>query len=312
MHAHDRTNLLEARADVHAVNNTGSTPLWEAAARGDTELVSYLLEQGAEPLFRNSGQNATTPQRVAEEQGHTAAARIIKAHVQKMHHRDKQASRLFRVKLEDVALPPVERVAWLHSWSDVLEKSFNYAVEVCGASETDLNGEYRIEGTHQGNMACLKGSSPTDSGGSARLRWCDGRWVIERVFYADYLIISESVVYYNNGDSENNKSDQTPPMRNWSIEPGSQEAPPSGATADVAIVSGLTPMGFSENAAREQRFLATKNAGVQQATEWLFVHIEDPGLNAPIPDIAPAPPSDGGRSINRAASLTVQTFPKGS
>jgi uncharacterized protein len=52
--------LLDAGADVNAVQHAGYTPLLEAAQSGDSELVELLLERGADPDARlDDGRTAT-------------------------------------------------------------------------------------------------------------------------------------------------------------------------------------------------------------------------------------------------------------
>ena len=47
-----------------------------------------------------------------------------------------------------------------------------------------------------------------------------------------------------------------------------------------SIISGLTSMGFSTEACKRACY-HSKNAGVEQALEWLMMHLEDPDLNDP-------------------------------
>ena len=59
--------LLDAGADVNAVQHQGYTPLLEAAQSGDSELVELLLERGADPDARlDDGRTATDLARDAE------------------------------------------------------------------------------------------------------------------------------------------------------------------------------------------------------------------------------------------------------
>ena len=68
--------LIErGNADVHAVKDDGSTPLHLAAQRGNDEMVSLLLEHGADPLAQNS--QLLAPLNCAAAEGHSHAARLL-------------------------------------------------------------------------------------------------------------------------------------------------------------------------------------------------------------------------------------------
>ena len=54
------------------------------------------------------------------------------------------------------------------------------------------------------------------------------------------------------------------------------------------VVSAVTAMGFSENAAKRAA-LATENTGAEAAVKWAMQHMEDADLNDPLP-----PPGGGG------------------
>jgi ankyrin repeat protein len=59
--------LLDAGADVNAVQHAGYTPLLEAAQSGDSELVELLLERGADPDAQlDDGRTATDLARDSE------------------------------------------------------------------------------------------------------------------------------------------------------------------------------------------------------------------------------------------------------
>jgi ankyrin repeat protein len=59
--------LLDAGADVNAVQHAGYTPLLEAAQSGDSELVELLLERGADPDAKlDDGRTATDLARDSE------------------------------------------------------------------------------------------------------------------------------------------------------------------------------------------------------------------------------------------------------
>jgi len=66
---------------------------------------------------------------------------------------------------------------------------------------------------------------------------------------------------------------------------------------DATIVQAIVGMGFSENAGKRAA-LATSNAGSQQATEWIFGHMEDADLNNPIAETSSSSSSTTGSSID--------------
>jgi ankyrin repeat protein len=68
--------LYEAGADINA-NPGKNTPLHGAAGFGRTEIVHWMLEQGADPAATDF--NDLTPLEVAEKTGHQAAADAIRA-----------------------------------------------------------------------------------------------------------------------------------------------------------------------------------------------------------------------------------------
>ncbi len=51
---------------------------------------------------------------------------------------------------------------------------------------------------------------------------------------------------------------------------------------DEALVSALVDMGFERNACCRAA-VAVGNAGAEAAMEWLLGHLEDPGINDPLP-----------------------------
>lgn len=53
-----------------------------------------------------------------------------------------------------------------------------------------------------------------------------------------------------------------------------------GPDVDMELVAQLASMGFSENGCK-RACIATKNAGVEVASEWIFAHMEDPDFNLP-------------------------------
>lgn len=65
------------------------------------------------------------------------------------------------------------------------------------------------------------------------------------------------------------------------------EEPAGGAPATPAVDQGaldqLLTMGFSENRCR-RALINTGNAGAEAAMEWLFAHMDDPGIDDPLPE----------------------------
>ncbi len=68
--------LIELGFDVNS--RSRSTPLHEAAMRGDVPMITLLLEHGADPTLRDTGYNAT-PAGWAEHFGQTEAQRLLEA-----------------------------------------------------------------------------------------------------------------------------------------------------------------------------------------------------------------------------------------
>jgi ankyrin repeat protein len=71
--------LVTAGADVNAVGATGVTPLHEAAARGNAELVLFL--RGAGASVTATLDDGTTPAQLAAARGHAALAEELRAPV---------------------------------------------------------------------------------------------------------------------------------------------------------------------------------------------------------------------------------------
>ena len=82
--------------------------------------------------------------------------------------------------------------------------------------------------------------------------------------------------------------------------PDDDESPAAAAPAalvpDEAILAQLLSMGFDENGCK-RACVATKNAGAEAATEWVFSHMGDPDFALPL-DAAPAA---GGDAVDPAA-----------
>ena len=68
---------LKAGADIHQQDEQGWTPLTYAAGRGRVEIVSLLLNHGAD-VFR-TGRDQRTPYKIALAAKHSDVARLLKA-----------------------------------------------------------------------------------------------------------------------------------------------------------------------------------------------------------------------------------------
>lgn len=95
---------------------------------------------------------------------------------------------------------------------------------------------------------------------------------------------------------------------NEELLPQASSAAPAAAAApnpDAGIVSQLTSMGFSENAA-SRACLAVKNSTAEAASEWLFGHMEDADINDPLPAAA-ATAAPASPSVSQAGNDAVST-----
>ena len=74
-------------------------------------------------------------------------------------------------------------------------------------------------------------------------------------------------------------------LRSSGLKPGEVELPAGPTEAplepDPTIVESLMGMGFGFEACRKAAY-HTKNAGPEQAMEWIFGHMDDPDLNSPL------------------------------
>lgn len=70
--------------------------------------------------------------------------------------------------------------------------------------------------------------------------------------------------------------------------------PASGGVTvpDETLVAQLVSMGFSEQGCKRAA-IATSNAGVEAAMEWVFAHMGDPDFNDPLPEPAAAAAAAG-------------------
>jgi ankyrin repeat protein len=69
-------SLIDAGADVNAVQQDGVTPLHEAAANGNLELVKLLLAHGADASARDAKQRTAAD--FARERGHGEVAELLR------------------------------------------------------------------------------------------------------------------------------------------------------------------------------------------------------------------------------------------
>jgi uncharacterized protein len=69
-------DVLNAGADIHQQDEQGWTPLNWAAGKGNADIVSLLLNRGAD-VFR-TGRDQRTPYKIALAAKHTEAARLLK------------------------------------------------------------------------------------------------------------------------------------------------------------------------------------------------------------------------------------------
>jgi uncharacterized protein len=70
-------SLIEAGAEVNAVQQDGVTPLQEAAANGNLELVQLLLERGANPSTRDAKQRTAAD--FARARGHAEIVAFLES-----------------------------------------------------------------------------------------------------------------------------------------------------------------------------------------------------------------------------------------
>lgn len=71
--------LLAGGADVQAGNRVGDTPLHEAAEFGHAEIVTRLIEAGADVHTRNTGKDRATPLDRARKSGHGDVVELLRA-----------------------------------------------------------------------------------------------------------------------------------------------------------------------------------------------------------------------------------------
>ena len=92
--------------------------------------------------------------------------------------------------------------------------------------------------------------------------------------------MSELVIdWLNNSLTEEEQNNQKKEAQTKSDSTNSHGNNSSGEVEpDAIIVQAIVDMGFSENAGKRAA-LSVSNAGLEQATEWIFNHIEDEDLN---------------------------------
>lgn len=83
----------------------------------------------------------------------------------------------------------------------------------------------------------------------------------------------------------------------------SSSAAPAQIEPDEMILTQLLTMGFSENGCK-RACIAVNNAGVEQASEWVFAHMEDPDFNDP--PAPPAPAAGGKLKLLSIAFLSLE------
>ncbi len=73
-------NLLNAGVPVDEATSDGTTPLYLASVQGQTEIVSVLLERGADPNVESRGESEGTPLCAAASWGHTDIVKELLDH----------------------------------------------------------------------------------------------------------------------------------------------------------------------------------------------------------------------------------------
>ena len=73
--------LLQAGAEVDAADTDGATPLWKAASHGHADILTVLLEAGANVNASITlGNTKITALGFAKARGQTEIIKILKAH----------------------------------------------------------------------------------------------------------------------------------------------------------------------------------------------------------------------------------------
>ena len=92
------------------------------------------------------------------------------------------------------------------------------------------------------------------------------------------------------------------PQAGEQLQPEGEQGSGAGAGAalavpDEALVAELVGMGFGENGCRRAA-VATKNAGMEAAMEWVLGHMEDADFNDPMPSAGAAAAAGGAKAAD--------------
>jgi len=82
---------------------------------------------------------------------------------------------------------------------------------------------------------------------------------------------------------------------------------PARVEPDMAIVSALMSMGFSENGSKRAA-LATNNASTEVSMEWVFAHMEDADFNEPLPDPSELPSVSAPSAVNPESVMMLTSM----
>jgi uncharacterized protein len=76
-HTNEAISLIRAGAPINQADVHGTTPLYLAAVQGETEIVLYLLEQGADPNLESKDESEGTPLCAAAAWGRTDIVKVL-------------------------------------------------------------------------------------------------------------------------------------------------------------------------------------------------------------------------------------------